>query len=358
MLYILILFIRILYSKENAVILILCRNREMNDINKSIKNFEKRFNKKYKYPYVFLNDEEFTNEFKETLSQTCENRVKFGLVDKKVWEKPDWIDEVRMRGGWEEMKRAGVPYADMESYHNMCRFFSRSFYKHELVKSYDYYWRIEPGVRFRCDIEGDPFEYMATNGKKYGFVITIREYMASIPTLMRTTASYLKRSYASRAMSKVISKTISNNTLGGSDGSKEGSPEKEVSTPSSTLSSTPLSFLFEPGGSYNGCHFWSNFEIGAFDWLRSEAYELYVDTLEQTGGFYYERWGDAPVHSLAAALLLDKSQIHFFDNIGYTHEPFTHCPVNGKNCDCNPKDSIDYAPNSCLTKYKDDIKVL
>lgn len=41
----------------------------------------------------------------------------------------------------------------------------------------------------------------------------------------------------------------------------------------------------------------------------------YFEHLDQAGGFFYERWGDAPVHSIAAALLLPKSQIHFFNDI-------------------------------------------
>ena len=53
-----------------------------------------------------------------------------------------------------------------------------------------------------------------------------------------------------------------------------------------------------------------------------------------------QRWGDAPVHSIAAALFARKDQIHFFNEIGYRHPPFTHCPNNyalrkKKNCACN-----------------------
>lgn len=60
--------------------------------------------------------------------------------------------------------------------------------------------------------------------------------------------------------------------------------------------------------------------------------------------FFYERWGDAPVHSIAASLFLNKSQVHHFDDIGYFHPPMTHCPQsrskfhdNGK-CLCEPED--------------------
>ena len=71
---------------------------------------------------------------------------------------------------------------------------------------------------------------------------------------------------------------------------------------------------------------WSNFEIGDLRFWRSQAYVDFFNHLDQAGGFYYERWGDAPVHSIGAALFARKDQIHFFDDIGYRHEPFQVSP--------------------------------
>lgn len=118
---------------------------------------------------------------------------------------------------------------------------------------------------------------------------------------------------------------------------------------------------------------WSNFEIGDLDFWRGEAYSKFFDYLDSKGGFYYERWGDAPVHSIGAALFAHKDQIHFFSDIGYRHEPFQHCPqgeehARGK-CWCSEKEnfgklpllfdhmnyfslvSADYEWYSCLKRY-------
>lgn len=85
---------------------------------------------------------------------------------------------------------------------------------------------------------------------------------------------------------------------------------------------------------------WSNFEIGDLDLWRGEAYRKFFDFLDEKGGFYYERWGDAPVHSIGAALFARKDQIHFFNDIGYRHEPFQHCPQGESHkrgkCWCDP----------------------
>lgn len=87
-----------------------------------------------------------------------------------------------------------------------------------------------------------------------------------------------------------------------------------------------MPFLSDDGGeTYNRCHFWSNFEIGSLGLWRSQAYLDYFDYLDKAGGFFYERWGDAPVHSIAAALFLPFEKIHYFYDIGYRHEPFQVC---------------------------------
>lgn len=50
------------------------------------------------------------------------------------------------------------------------------------------------------------------------------------------------------------------------------------------------------------------------------------------------RWGDAPVHSIAVAMFLHKSEVHFFNDIGYRHTAYMHCPTDPKihaKCKCD-----------------------
>jgi len=82
----------------------------------------------------------------------------------------------------------------------------------------------------------------------------------------------------------------------------------------------------DPSGDlWNMCHFWSNFEIADMTFFRSNAYRDLFRFLDEDGGFYYERWGDAPVHSLAAALLLPPEQVHHFSDFGYVHDGMQYC---------------------------------
>lgn len=314
----LILLFKLLNCKENAVILILCKNEEIDGIISSLIDFENTFNKEFQYPYIFLNDKEFTDVFKEKIKAVISTNAQFGQLTQEQWGPPKWIDMDKVSENMEEMKQKNIIYGGSLSYRNMCRFFSGYFYKHELVLPYDYYWRIEPNVKFFCKMNYDPFEFMKRNNKMYGFVITVREFMETIPSLWRATIEFLERHR----------NILQNNEI--------------------------MTFILDERKSYNGCHFWSNFEIGSLKFFRSEVYEKYFDYLDKVGGFYYERWGDAPVHSIAAALFLGKDSIHFFEDIGYRHGSWEHCPKSPSrltDCKCDPKNSVDSHFVSCLKDY-------
>ena len=109
------------------------------------------------------------------------------------------------------------------------------------------------------------------------------------------------------------------------------------------------------------------------DFWRGPAYTAFFEYLDSKGGFYYEvpslfrkkkqefinylcyqRWGDAPVHSMAAALFASRDQIHFFDDIGYQHDPYTHCTNNKESwrkgrCTCDPAHSFGKITFWCVT---------
>ncbi|KAJ1974478.1 hypothetical protein H4R34_004703 [Dimargaris verticillata] len=304
--------------RAKACFVVLVRNREIHDLRKSMREIEDRFNRKYNYPYVFLNDKPFTDEFK-TLAQTMTKaNTTFGQIPQEHWGYPPWIDVNEAAKTRIKMKH--VIYGSNEAYRHMCRYQSGFFFRHPLLAEYDYYWRIEPGVKFFCDIDYDPFLLMQERKIKYGFTISIHEIKETIPTLWDTTKQYM-REQPSMVSHPNLLEWITN----------------------------------DKGKTYNRCHFWSNFEIGDLNWLRSPQYLSYFNHLDQAGGFFYERWGDAPVHSMAVAMFLKKEEVHWFDDIGYFHAPAQNCPldpeINTNKCHCNPKDSVYHSSWSCTKEF-------
>lgn len=297
------------YQHERATIIALVRNNEIGQIQSTIRQFEKRFNSKFQYPYTFLNDQPFTERFKERVRTFTKAPVNFVEISPELWNKPSNIDTEREKVAMERLEKEHVAYAKKASYHNMCRFYSGGFYNLPELQQYKYYWRIEPSVRFYSDINYDVFKYLAGTGKIYGFTINLYDIDQSVESLFPETLKFLNAG----------------------DNYKYVSPNGAFQW---ITENQQIPKKAKTAQGYSTCHFWSNFEIGDMDFFRGEAYSKWFEHLDATGNFYYERWGDAPVHSLGLALFADKKKIHWFRDIGYYHSPYTHCPNSDNTHGC------------------------
>ena len=304
-------------DRINATLLSLVRNSELEDILTSMADLEATWNHKFNYPWTFFNDEPFTEEFKERTSKQTNAECRYELVPKEHWDIPSWINKDLMEASQQALRDKKVAYADMVSYHQMCRWNSGMFYRHPALKDMQYYWRVEPHVEFYCDVDYDVFRYMRDNNKTYGFTVNLYDSPLSVETLWPETLEFLESN------KKYLHK---NNAMDWLTDNKRRPGHNKIT------------------GGYSTCHFWSNFEIGDLSFWRSPAYEAYFEHLDRAGGFFYERWGDAPVHSIALGLFEDKSKIHWFKDIGYRHIPFMNCPNSPKCRRCEPGKIFDGEP--------------
>lgn len=110
--------------RANAAFVVLARDKELEGVIQSLKSIERHFNRWFHYPYVFLNDGEFSTEFKETITNYTSARVEFGKIDPSMWGYPDWVNADVAREGIRKQGDAAIMYGGMESYHHMCRFYS------------------------------------------------------------------------------------------------------------------------------------------------------------------------------------------------------------------------------------------
>lgn len=340
------------HPRENAAFVVLARNKELDGVLSSMSYLERHFNQWFNYPYVFLNNEDFNSTFRSRVRNATSAEVEFGLVSKDAWGFPDWADVDDMKEAIAQQGDRAIMYGGLETYHHMCRFFSGFFFNHPALARYDWYWRVEPDVKFFCDITYDPFRYMAQKGKVYGFVIAIKELVETVPNMFRYTSAWKrKHDIGSSGMWKMMLK-------------KEEGTKPEIGSlpiqkiPKEILQLDPIkaedaSHRSDPesmeGEAYNMCHFWSNFEIARLDFFRSPEYASFFEEMDLTGGFWRERWGDAPIHTLGAALLLEPEQVHYFRDIGYQHTDIRHCPANAPGKQLRRPPNADGSP----TKHND-----
>jgi len=317
--------------RANAVFVVLARNKELDGVIESLKSMERHFNRWFNYPYVFLNDGDFNQTFKDVVRNHTSSNVEFGKIGPEHWGFPNWTDANVAKEGIRKQGDAAIMYGGMESYHHMCRFYSGFFYKHELLQKYDWYWRVEPEIKYFCDMTYDPFIHMERNNKTYGFTIAVKELKETVPNIFRYASAY-KRKYnkPSQGLWEMFVEPKEGFNQDGTpkkDYKKEEKKKDEHYPPGQA----PLPDI-DPeameGEVYNMCHFWSNFEIARLDWFRSQEYEDFFNMMDKSGGFWMERWGDAPIHSLAAGALLSTKQVHYFRDYGYRHTTIQHCPAN------------------------------
>ena len=336
----------------NATFVTLARNSDLWEIAKSIRHVEDRFNRKFNYDWVFLNDKPFDANFKKVTTALVSGKTHYGEIPTEHWSFPEWIDQERAKKVREQMAEAKVIYGDSISYRHMCRYESGFFFQHPIMQGYEWYWRVEPSIELYCDIEYDTFKFMADNKKKYSFVLSLYEYEATIPTLWESSKKFMKEHPEHIAQGNSLSWLSDDGGETYNHCHFVRRPRPSRFTFTSPLLPLPLRFRIYHDTPANLTSQWSNFEIGNLNWLRSPAYMDFFNTLDKDGGFFYERWGDAPVHSIGAGLTLKKEEIHFFDDISYYHVPFTHCTTSEKlrlenKCSCNPKENFDWKGYSC-----------
>ena len=209
--------------RMNATFVTLARNSDVWEIARSIRQVEDRFNKKFNYDWVFLNDQPFDDQFKKVTSALTSGNTKYGEIPKEHWSFPEWIDQDKAAKVRADMAARKIIYGDSISYRHMCRYESGFFFRHPLMLDYEWYWRVEPSIELFCDIEYDTFKFMADNNKKYSFTLSLYEYVETIPTLWDSTKNYIK---------KFPQHIVSGNSMG---------------------------FLSDDGGeTYNHCHFVSS----------------------------------------------------------------------------------------------------
>lgn len=168
--------------------------------------------------------------------------VEFVQIKPEYWQKPSFIDTVKEAKEMEIMFKHDVAYAKKQSYHNMCRFYLSQFYKIPELQKYKYYWRVEPKVNFFTDINYDVFKYMEDTQKIYGFTINLYDNEETVKTLWPETIKYLNQG----------------------DNYKYINPKGSFQWLLEDLQN-PKKTKF--AGGYSTCHFWSNFEIGDFDFF-------------------------------------------------------------------------------------------
>eukprot|EP01135_Chromosphaera_perkinsii_P002530 Nk52_evm46s224 gene=Nk52_evmTU46s224 len=315
----------------SPVIIVLTQEKRYSRLKITIEQFEKTFNSKFNYPYVFLNDVAFSEKYKSRVKKLTNGSVQFVHIKGDAWNIPSHIDMNRVERGKRHMYllNPGTPYWNSTTYRQMCRFQSGPLYMLKELEPYNWFWRLDDDVHYFCNLDYDPIDYLRQRGMVYGFSITIKEVMSTVTSFYSVARNF----FAFKGLKYVTDAPWF--------GFFEQKAKQQHTTPR-----------------FNGCHFWTNMEIGSLDFFRGEGYQSYFRHLDNSGGFFYERWGDAPVRSVGLGYLARIDQIHLFSDIGYYHGGMFVCDRSRPNCKCKWRKEFGYEisnvkADECMVDFKE-----
>jgi Glycolipid 2-alpha-mannosyltransferase/Nucleotide-diphospho-sugar transferase len=285
-------------SRARGAIIYLTDGSEskVSDLKKSLQYLDTYCNDRFHFPIIIfstlgsdqiqLTQSQKLDIQKSTRSLLNFTEVDFGMYEAKANSQPNTIADPEKLSSWPVKTRS-------IGYRNMCYFFSGPIAFHPALQSFEYFWRLDSDSFLLSSIDKDPFLEMKSNGWKYGYITTQCDWHV-----------------VTEGISPIVEKSTGVN-LG------------SVLPPAFSDSSCKRgSSNIEQQSGYNNRIFYNNFEFVDLSVIRSKSYQSAWEKIDEAGGIYSHRWGDAPIRTMLIHSLLPASAIHQFHEMSYYHTGF------------------------------------
>ena len=257
------------WSQENPSAAVYVLTNKLTNILKLLRNVEKTFNAKMKYPYIIFHEEDFTHFRIEIGRQNLpHSRIFYQIVDFK--NLPDHIT-------MEEYNNLIGQHCNNKpiGYRFMSYFNSNLVYTYPILDQLECVLRLDDDSEFLQPITYDVFKVMRDGDFDYGYLTVLSDQSDCVFRLWEMVEEYARR--------KRIEPTFFHSWR-------------------------------KPNIFYN------NFELSRLNIWRRKEYRDYIEYIDQSKGIFLRRWGDAPVKSLALSLFTPWTKIHQFKDIKYRHQ--------------------------------------
>jgi alpha 1,2-mannosyltransferase len=184
-------------------------------------------------------------------------------------------------------------------YYHMCRFFSIMLPHHPLlINMFTFYWRLDSDSHLLGPpLVDDLFDYMKEKHLQYAFVMVEVDAPEYVQGLWELFHQFLTRCCL---------------------------------TPSAAVRKTQTSFF---GGGYSPSIFYNNLELSnASMWRNEPRIAAWLRQVDESGGIYQHRWGDAPIHTLAVTQFIERDQVIRLRDFGYFHRREYVCAEGFQPC--------------------------
>ena len=173
-------------------------------------------------------------------------------------------------------------------YRQMCNFFAFHFADHDALVGYDYVLRFDGDAVLLEDVPLDLFSAMEVSNWTYAWRSMACESEDVVKGLEETVARHFGLTSLCGHLEPALTSPACTNSLNATRG-------------------------------WSRTMYYNNFEVVRLAWLRSAEYRKLAAALAAAEGVWMERWGDAPIRTLAVQLLLPRAQVHRFVEVAYYH---------------------------------------
>ncbi|KAG5947083.1 hypothetical protein E4U59_002251 [Claviceps monticola] len=281
-------------STPRAALVTLAHENDLEPLLSSMSQLEDSFNNKYKYDWVFFGVETLSERFRQLTSNataaTCIYEVACqNIVDPRRFNN---VCHGQAESTWTYTAQTPSPTrgdlsVPMQSIRQIQRWNNGPFAKEKRLQTYDWFWRIEPGVQFTHDVKFDVFRFMRDHNIAYG---------SNRATLGTTHLTSLSKDWPLRRSDQTV-------------------VEETVSSPAEAFTSWLRTF-----GALSDM---PKFEIGSLGFFRSYSHQVLLEHFDESGSQHDEGLSDILVPSISASIFLPQKSVWNFrqKNRSLPHPP-------------------------------------
>ncbi|KAF9430552.1 Anaphase-promoting complex subunit 2 [Podila epigama] len=252
-------------EKANGAFVMFTSEDQIQSSRQTIREMEDRFNRGRNYPWIILSVLPLTERSKSLTAQLTKGNMTFATVPRQHHRLPKGIDVGTYMAQDRELIFKGVNNKRTAvAVRNDWRYLSGFLAQHPLLDPFEFFWRVDPGLEIYCDIQDDPMLEMKKNQQTFGFSLSTTENGLGVPSAWKFVKEFKK-------------------------------------THSHILPTENSDFFLtrESGDEYTTCTFGVQNSIARVDFFRSPQYLEFIDAVDEQGLFYYEKFTDAIVITLA-----------------------------------------------------------
>lgn len=272
------------HAPIHGVIYFLTQHRRFQLMSRALKLLYVNFLRFYPhYPVVLFHDDFTAEDQLRMAAMFPDIALKFVQIELSF---PDGYKNQKI-----PERTACSPQSSTLGYRHMCRF--HAFLVHNYLiqngfQDYEYVLRLDDDGQITRPVGYDLFRFMKENQKLYGFVNIVADGDNCVAGLQDLVDKFVREFGLN------------------------------LNANNSFLAEWKLPRVF-----YN------NFEISHRSLWSSAVWTKFQTYVDETWAIYTHRWGDAPLRTMGAAMMLSKQQVHAFTDLGYRHDPFIRQEATG-----------------------------